>query len=304
MNAYILVFCHDSSGLREIFRYVQGLSEVNGRRREPRAQILFLAIPRDGEALDRANVNAGIALDTAFGGKVRLDVAIEAARHFFGDLVRRETEFHFDGELVEAFFQIDMRHFLASDRRVIIAIAPLADSHFLTDQVHPERRPVRHSISMAIVVDRNGGLMTVLDRPDNILWPKSSVAAEEHAGPGGLICGGIDYGRIPFIEIDSQIAFYPREGVLLTDGQDHVIGGQEYRASCLRIPRASIPYELIKLHAFDNAILDDEFFRRMIDKNFNLLLLGILELPGGCFEKFARAPGHDFDVLTAEATRR
>src|SRR5690348_8382385 len=132
MNAYILVLRHDSSGLREILRYVQGLSEIDGRRGEPSAQILFLAISGDGEALDRTNVNAGIALDTALGGKVRFDVAIEAARHFFGDLVRCKTKFHFDGELVEAFFQIDMRHFLASDGGIVVTVAPLADTHFLT----------------------------------------------------------------------------------------------------------------------------------------------------------------------------
>ena len=48
-------------------RYVQGLSDVHRRRLEARAQLGLLAVRRDGEALHRADVDAGVALDAQLG---------------------------------------------------------------------------------------------------------------------------------------------------------------------------------------------------------------------------------------------
>ncbi len=77
-------------------------------RREPLAQIVFLAVARDGEALHRTDVDAGVALDAARGGEDGLDVAVEAALHFARGLLGGEAQLHFDVQLLEA---------LASDRR-------------------------------------------------------------------------------------------------------------------------------------------------------------------------------------------
>ena len=68
MDAYVLIFHHDPAGLRERFRHIHRLGQVESRRREPLAQLRFVAVSRDRQALDRTNVNTRIALDAALGG--------------------------------------------------------------------------------------------------------------------------------------------------------------------------------------------------------------------------------------------
>ncbi len=77
------------------------------------AQIVFVAVARDGEALHRADVDAGVALDAARRGEDRLDIAVEAALHFARGLLGVEAQFHFDVQLLEAARQIDVLHLLA-----------------------------------------------------------------------------------------------------------------------------------------------------------------------------------------------
>ena len=62
-----------------------------GRRLEPRAQLGFGAVRRDGEAVDGADVDAGIAFDAELRGEHRLHVAVEAALHLERGLLGGEA---------------------------------------------------------------------------------------------------------------------------------------------------------------------------------------------------------------------
>ena len=58
---------------------VEILREIVRRRVQPRAQIGFLAVRREGDAVHRADVDAGVALDAELRREHRLHVAIQAA---------------------------------------------------------------------------------------------------------------------------------------------------------------------------------------------------------------------------------
>src|SRR6187399_1622444 len=79
VHAQVFVFDHDAAGMFQRRRYVQGLSDILRGRLEPSAQIGFLTIRRDGQAIHRADVDARVALDAQLGLEHRLHIAIEAA---------------------------------------------------------------------------------------------------------------------------------------------------------------------------------------------------------------------------------
>ena len=72
---------------------------ILSRRRQPRSQIRLIAILCDRQAINRANVDAGIALDAELCRKHRLDVAVETAFDLLDRLLGCETEFDLDVEL-------------------------------------------------------------------------------------------------------------------------------------------------------------------------------------------------------------
>src|SRR5207302_11043576 len=84
-----------------------------------------------------------------------------------------------------------------------------------------------HRLALAVAVDRDRGLVAVLDRPDDVLRSEGGIAAEVDAGARRLESGRIDDRHVPFVELDAEIALDPREGVLLADREDHVVRGQE-----------------------------------------------------------------------------
>ena len=55
--------------------------------------------------------------------------------------------------------------------------------------------------------------------------------------------------------------------------------------------------EPLELHALELAALDHEALRGVVDDDLDLLLLGVLQLPGRGLEEAARAARHDLDVL-------
>jgi len=110
MYAKIFIFNHHASGLRQATGYEEILFVVLGRSRQAGPQIEFVAILGDSEAVDRANIEAGITLNAKFGSKFSLDVAIQAALDFLDRLLNREAQFDFDVELLESLLEIDVRH--------------------------------------------------------------------------------------------------------------------------------------------------------------------------------------------------
>ena len=126
--------------------YVQGLSDILRGRLEPRAQIGFFAVVRDGEAIDRADVDAGVALDAQLGFEHRLHVAVEAALHLFLDLLDGEAELHFDVELLEALLERHVRHQAPLGRVVVVRVGPLVHAHLGGLQIHAGRAAARRRL--------------------------------------------------------------------------------------------------------------------------------------------------------------
>ena len=91
VDAEVFVLEHEAAGLRQRSGGVERLVEIDGRRGEALAQIVFVAVARDGQAQQRTDVDAGVALDALGRGEDGLDVAIEAALHFARGLLGVEA---------------------------------------------------------------------------------------------------------------------------------------------------------------------------------------------------------------------
>ncbi len=85
-----------------------GCVGILSRRFEPLVDLRCVAVRRDREAVDGADVDARVALDAELGRERRLDIAIQTALDLGRDLLDAEAELDLDVQLLEA---------LASDRR-------------------------------------------------------------------------------------------------------------------------------------------------------------------------------------------
>ena len=113
VQAHVLVLHHHALGLRQRTGDINVLRHVQRRRHETGAKIVFRAVLCDGQAIGGADINAGVALDAEIVGEVRLDVAVEAALHLRGGLLRGEAEFDFGVHTLEALHQRLVSHLLA-----------------------------------------------------------------------------------------------------------------------------------------------------------------------------------------------
>src|SRR6185437_7069111 len=111
--------------------------------------------------------------------------------------------------------------------RVVILIGPLVDAHLAAGERDRRWRPLLERFAAALPVDRQRGLVALLDRPDDVLGALRSIAAEEHARQRGLKGLGIDLGLIPTIEAQAHIALDPGERILLADRQNHIVAGND-----------------------------------------------------------------------------
>src|SRR4029077_19876743 len=103
-------------------------------------EVGLLAILRDGQALDRADVDARVALDAQRRSEDRLDVAVEAALNLARRLLSREPDLYLGADALESSRQLDVLHALAGRGVVIVVVAPLGETHLLTHQIDPLRR--------------------------------------------------------------------------------------------------------------------------------------------------------------------
>src|SRR5437868_4582492 len=69
--------------------------------------------------------------------------------------------------------------------------------------------------------------MAVSDGCDDVLWAECRVSAEEDLSVRRLKCRLIDDWHFPFVELHSDIAFDPRERILLADRNENVVRGIE-----------------------------------------------------------------------------
>ena len=57
-------------------------------------------------------------------------------------------------------------------------------------------------------------------------------------------------------------------------------------------------------HTLEFAVLDDEFLRGVIDDDFDVFFLGVLQLPIRCLEELPRFARHHLDALRTEPQGR
>ena len=83
----------------------QGLVMLEHRCFEPPDQVILIAVRGHGQALCRADIETGIALDAKRVRKSRLDIAIQATFDFLGHLFRIETQLNLFCQLLESHLQ-------------------------------------------------------------------------------------------------------------------------------------------------------------------------------------------------------
>ena len=133
MHADVFILHHQPSGLRQGRGRVQVLRQIDGGRRQPRAQFLFGSVARDRQALHRTDIDAGVAFNALRRHEHRLHVAVQTALHFARGLFRIEAQLHLDAEFLKTLHQVDVPHLLALGWIVIVVVAPLAEAHLLAD---------------------------------------------------------------------------------------------------------------------------------------------------------------------------
>src|SRR5580704_2454399 len=304
VDAEILVLDHDAPRLRQRRRHVERLIQVPRRGGQSGAEVGLVAVLGDGQALHRANVDACVALDAQRRREHSLDIAVEAALHLSRGLLSREPDLHLGADALKPSRQLDVLHALAGRRVVIVVVAPLGEAHLLAHQVDPLWRARCDRDALAVVVNRDRCLVPVLHRPDDVLRPHRGVAAEEDAGQRRLKRDRVYHRHVPLAELESEIALDPGKRILLADRKDDVVARDHYRVDDGRVARLLIPFEALKLHAHEHAVIDDKSRRSMVDDDLDTLLLGVLQLPRRGFEVRPRAARHDRDVAAIEAQRR
>ena len=80
------------------------------------------------------------------------------------------------------------------------------------------------STGMPTKTEQTDLLMAMFGRPDNVFRAPGRVAAEEDAFARALHGLLVDDRHVPLVEVDSYIAFNPREGILLSNREDDIVG--------------------------------------------------------------------------------
>ena len=110
-----------------------------------------------------------------------MNVAVEATLDLTNRFFEIETEFRFDEHAGEPLLQILIAHLGPQIRIVVVRVAPLVQAHLGRDEVHGVREALSDRFPLAVLVNRDRSLMSVLDRPDDVLGAPCSVSTDEDA---------------------------------------------------------------------------------------------------------------------------
>src|SRR4051812_27450180 len=117
-----------------------------------------------------------------------------------------------------------------------------------------------------MLVNGDCGFVSVCNGPDDVLRAPRGVATEEHALACRLEGGFVDGGHVPLVELDADVALDPRECVVLPDGEDDVVAGDDHGVDYATHLLAVLlrPLEPLELHTHQTPVLDDEALRRLV----------------------------------------
>src|SRR5690606_26920778 len=171
-------------------------------------------------------------------------------------------------------------------------------------EVELARRTLVYRQTLEEAMDRNRRLMAVRHRPDDVFWSEGRIAAEEYFRPRGLERPLVHLRHMPAVELQTEVVLDPRERVFLPDRKNHVVARQKFFAHDAfggdAPARVEVVFHDIEPHADQLILLDDERLGRAVHDDFDVLLLGVLQLPIRGFEKGARLARHDLHVGGAE----
>src|SRR2546427_375982 len=307
VQADVLVLRHDPAGL-ERAGDVEILGGIPRRRGEARAQVRLLAVLGEGDAVHRADVHAGVALDAQPVGEHRLHVAVQAALGFLEPGHRVEAELDLDLDVLQSDLLVLPGHLVALVGRDRVVVAPLVDTHLLAREVHDRRRTLLEVLAVEELVDRDRGIVTVRDGPDDVLGSECRVAAEEDFRLGGLHRDRVDDRHAVLVELNSHVPLDPGEGVLLPHRDENVValealirlsGGKEAASPFLVAHRL----HFLERHAGQPAVLVLEGPGDEVIEDGNALVLSVFLFPGRGFHLLEAGAHDDFHVLAAEALR-
>src|SRR5690606_36365963 len=109
---------------------------VHGRRGETCAKVYLAAARSDRETAHGTYVNACIALDAQVGGKVRLDIAVQAALYLVSRLFCIEAHLDLDAQFLESLFQVHVNHLGAWHGVEVVAVPPCERAQLRVREVH------------------------------------------------------------------------------------------------------------------------------------------------------------------------
>src|SRR6266436_880491 len=307
MQADVLVLGHDAAGLEGV-RNIDVLGEVLGRRLEVGAQLSFGGVGQEGDAVHRADVDAGVAFDAQRGDEYGLDVAVEAAFRLLKGELRVEAKLNLGLDILERHDLVAQRHAEALVGRDLVVVAPLVDAHLLAHHIDGWKRTNVNVLAGEHHVDRYGGLVAVGDRPDDVLRAECGVAAEEHLRVGRAHGLGIDFGHVPFVEFDADVALDPGKRILLADGDEDIVAGNMLVGFAGRDKVAPAFGIVLGFHLFEDdageaAIIVGESFGYQEIEDRDAFVHRVLLLPWRGLHLFEAGTHHDGDLFAAEPAR-
>src|SRR5690606_20048836 len=171
-----------------------------------------------------------------------------------------EAHLDLDAQFLESLFQVHVNHLRAWHGVEVVAVPPCEHAQLSAREVHSPGWAIPERQLRAVVVNGDGGLVTVLHCPDDVLRAPGRITAEENAGQRGLERGLVHNRHVPFSELHADVTLYPRECILLSYRENHVVAGNDYRARHFTSLAAFhlCPREALELHSDKFAVLDNE----------------------------------------------
>src|SRR5690606_14256993 len=173
MEADILVLDHDPAG-RQRVRDIEILLGIQRGRAQAGPEVFLGAVGDEADAVGRADVGAGVAFDAGRSREHGLDVAVQAALRLVPGGLDVEAEFDLDPDVRQGLVRVGPGDLEAVGERDLVVVAPLVDAHLLARRDHPRRRPVGDVLAAQQEVDRDGGVVAVRNRPDDVLGDRKS----------------------------------------------------------------------------------------------------------------------------------